>query len=140
MTPQRHWPVPTALVGLSAIPVTAGTLRLIELAGGPAVLPANERFGRIPVPLVLHIGGAAIYALVGIGQFLPRLRLRHPYWHCRAGRLLAVAGLLVAVRSSTTPTMRAPGSSPSHRPDHASQPVSSTSPARPGSEPCQPHT
>jgi hypothetical protein len=31
------WPVPAALVALSAIPLTAGTLRPIQLAGGPAV-------------------------------------------------------------------------------------------------------
>lgn len=97
MSGQRVWPVPMVLVGLSVIPVTAGTLRLIELAGGPAALPANERFGRFPVPLVLHIVGAAIYALVGIGQFHPRFRRRHLDWHRRAGRVLAVAGLLVAV-------------------------------------------
>lgn len=30
----RSWPVPTALLGLSAAPVTTGTLRLVQLAGG----------------------------------------------------------------------------------------------------------
>ncbi len=29
---QRSWPVPAALVALSAIPLAAGTLRLIQLA------------------------------------------------------------------------------------------------------------
>lgn len=97
MTQQRHWPVPAVLVVLSVIPLSAGALRLIEIVGGPAVLPANERFGRFPVPLVLHIVGATIYALVGIGQFHPRFRRQHLDWHRRAGRVLAVAGLLVAV-------------------------------------------
>ena len=36
---ERSWPVPVALVALSAIPLTAGTLRLVQLAGGPAVIP-----------------------------------------------------------------------------------------------------
>jgi hypothetical protein len=33
----RSWPVPAALVALSAIPLAAGILRLVELAGGPAL-------------------------------------------------------------------------------------------------------
>ena len=44
----------------------------------------------------MHIVGAAVFALVGAFQFVPRLRRRHPTWHRRAGRVLAVAGLTVA--------------------------------------------
>jgi uncharacterized membrane protein len=94
---KRSWPLPVALLILSAIPLTAGALRLIQLAGGPAVIPADHRFGDFPIPLVMHILAAAIYALGGILQFLPRLRRRHPVWHRRAGRALVVAGLLVAI-------------------------------------------
>ena len=94
---ERSWPVPVALIALSIVPLTAGTLRLVELAGGPAVLPANDRFASFPLPLVLHLVGATIYALVGILQFVPRFRRRHLVWHRRAGRVLAVAGLLVAI-------------------------------------------
>ena len=97
-TRERSWPVPVALVALSAIPLTAGTLRLVQLAGGPAVIPADHRFAGFPLPLVVHIVGAAIFALVGILQFVPRFRRRHPVWHRRAGRVLVVAGLLVAAR------------------------------------------
>jgi hypothetical protein len=93
----RSWPVPAALLGLSAIPLTAGTLRLIQLAGGPAVIPADHRFAHYPLPLVVHIVGATTYALVGILQLVPRFRRRHFAWHRRAGRMLAVAGLLVAI-------------------------------------------
>ncbi len=94
---ERSWPVPMALVGLSAIPLTAGTLRLIQLAGGPAVIPADHRFTGFPLPLVVHIVGAAVFALVGILQLVPRFRRRHRAWHRRAGRVVAVAGLLVAI-------------------------------------------
>jgi uncharacterized membrane protein len=93
----RSWPVPVALVALSAIPLTAGTLRLIQLAGGPAVIPADHRFVGFPLPLVMHIVGATTYALLGILQLLPRFRRRHLVWHRRAGRVVAVAGLLVAI-------------------------------------------
>jgi len=94
---ERSWPVPVALAGLSAIPLTAGTLRLVQLAGGPALVPADDRFAGFPLPLVVHIVGAAVYALGGILQLVPRLRRRHPAWHRRAGRVLVVAGLLVAI-------------------------------------------
>ncbi|WP_152365371.1 DUF2306 domain-containing protein [Microlunatus speluncae] len=92
----RSWPVPVVLILLSAIPLTTGALRLVQLAGGPAIIPANERFTGFPLPLVLHIVGAATYALLGILQFVPRIRRRHSAWHRRSGRVLVVAGLLVA--------------------------------------------
>ena len=93
---RRTWPLVTTLLVISAIPVTSGTLRLIEVAGGPAVLPANHRYGPFPLPLVLHIVSAITFALGGIVQFLPRFRRRHPAWHRRAGRVLVPAGLLAA--------------------------------------------
>jgi uncharacterized membrane protein len=95
-TRERSWPVPAALVALSAIPLTAGALRLVQLAGGPAVIPADHRFDGFALPLVVHILGAATYALLGVLQLVPRFRRRHLTWHRRAGRVLAVAGLLVA--------------------------------------------
>ncbi|KQW50969.1 hypothetical protein ASC77_25260 [Nocardioides sp. Root1257] len=88
--------VPVGLVALSAVPLTAGTLRLVQLAGGPDLMPADDRFSGFPVALVAHIVGAAVYALVGVLQFVPRFRRRHMTWHRRAGRVLAAAGLLVA--------------------------------------------
>ncbi len=95
-TQERNWPVPIALVALSALPLTAGTLRLIQLAGGPALIPADRRFAGFPLPLVVHLVGVMTYVLVGVLQFVPRFRRRHLAWHRRAGRVLAVAGLLVA--------------------------------------------
>ena len=92
----RSWPVPAALVALSAIPLTAGAFRLIQLSGGPELIPADDRFTGFPAALVIHIVGAAILALVGAFQFVPRFRRQHRAWHRRAGRVVAVAGLLVA--------------------------------------------
>jgi uncharacterized membrane protein len=88
--------VPSALLMLSVVPVLAGTLRLVQLAGGPALMPADPRFAGLPLPLVVHIVGASTYAAVGAFQFVPRFRRRHLGWHRGAGRVLAVAGLLVA--------------------------------------------
>jgi uncharacterized membrane protein len=92
----RGWPVPAGLIALSAIPLTAGTLRLIQLSGGPEIMPADDRFTGFPTALVVHIAGAAVFALVGVFQFVPGIRRRHRAWHRRAGRLVAVAGLAVA--------------------------------------------
>ena len=95
-TPRPGWPVPAALVALSAIPLIAGTLRLLQLAGGPELIPAEERFAEFPLAVALHILGAATYVLLGALQFVPQFRRRHRTWHRRAGRILIVAGLLVA--------------------------------------------
>jgi uncharacterized membrane protein len=91
------WPVTMALLALSAIPLTAGTLRLLQLAGGPVVIPADHRFDAFPLPLVVHIVAAATYALLGILQFVPRFRRSHPIWHRRVGRISVAAGLIVAI-------------------------------------------
>ena len=89
------WPVAAALVVLSAIPLSAGTLRLVQLAGGPDLMPADDRFAGFPAALVIHIVGSACFALLGIGQLLTHFRRRHPTWHRRSGRLLVAAGLAV---------------------------------------------
>lgn len=81
---------------LSAVPLTAGTLRLVQLTGGPDVMPADDRFAGFPGALVAHIVGVAVFAVVGAFQFVPGIRRRHRAWHRRAGRVVAVAGLMVA--------------------------------------------
>jgi hypothetical protein len=89
--------VPVALIVLSLLPVIAGLLRVIEIAGGPHLLPANLRIDAVPAPLVVHIIAAAVYALLGSLQFSARLRRRRINWHRRSGRLLVGAGLVVAL-------------------------------------------
>src|SRR5690349_24941083 len=90
------WRMGVALLVLSVVPLSAGALRLLQVAGGPDVLPHDDRFTGFPVALVLHIVGAAVFALVGILQLVPSFRRKHWAWHRRAGRVLAVTGLLVA--------------------------------------------
>jgi uncharacterized membrane protein len=90
------WRVPSALIILSIIPVVAGSLRLLEVAGGPQLLPTNPRIDAVPGPVVAHIVGATLFALLGAFQFSARLRRRRPSWHRRSGRVLVAAGLVVA--------------------------------------------
>ena len=89
--------VPFALVALVAIPVVAGSLRLVELAGGPLLLPANPRMAASPLPVVVHVLSAVPYAVLGAFQFSSRLRRRHPRWHRGAGKAAVALGLLVAL-------------------------------------------
>jgi uncharacterized membrane protein len=91
------WQVPFALIILSLIPVISGSLRLIEVAGGPQLMPTNPRIDASPTPVVVRVLGSAIYAIFGALQFSPRLRRRHLNWHRRTGRILVGAGLAVAV-------------------------------------------
>ncbi|MDO8390201.1 MAG: DUF2306 domain-containing protein [Actinomycetota bacterium] len=88
--------MPVALLMLSAIPLLAGAFRVVQLMGGPELIPADDRFAGFPLPLLVHVVGACLFLVVGAFQFVPRFRRHHPGWHRRAGRVLAVAGLLVA--------------------------------------------
>lgn len=86
------------LILLSAIPLAAGAFRLNELSSGAEITPDNARFFASPLPVVLHIVGAAIYALLGAFQFVSRLWQRGIGWHRWVGRLLLVpCGLLVGL-------------------------------------------
>ena len=86
-----------ALLLLSAIPLASGAFRLRELAGGAEITPANARFFASPLPVVVHIVSASVYALLGAFQFANAFRRRWPGWHRVAGRLLVVCGLLVGL-------------------------------------------
>jgi len=71
--------------------------RLVEVLGGPALLPSDARFAASPAPLVVHVVASVVYAVMGAFQFSARLRRRHPGRHRHAGRVLVVLGLAVAV-------------------------------------------
>ena len=88
--------VPFALIALVLLPTLFGSLRLVELAGGPRLMPADPRFTSSPLPLVVHIISAVTYAVLGAFQFSTALRRRRPGWHRAAGRVLVVLGLAVA--------------------------------------------
>jgi uncharacterized membrane protein len=85
------------LLLLSVIPLAGGAFRLSELIGGAVITPANARFFAMPLPVVVHIVCASLYALLGAFQFAPAFRRHHPGWHRVAGRLLVPAGLVVGL-------------------------------------------
>ena len=88
--------VPYPLIALVVVPAIAGSLRLVELAGGPHMLPANPRITASPVPVIVHIVCAVLYTVLGAFQFSNGLRRRRPHWHRAAGRVVVGLGLGVA--------------------------------------------
>lgn len=92
---KRDFLLPLALLALSVVPLLGGVVRLLSL--GEPTTADSARFVAAPVPVVLHIIAAALYALLGAFQFPPAFRGRWPLWHRRAGRVLVVAGLIGAV-------------------------------------------
>lgn len=89
--------IPAALVALALVPCLAGASRLVELGRGAAITAANARFVEHPLPVVGHIVSVTMYSLLGAFQFAPAFRKRRPNWHRIAGRVLVVAGLVVAL-------------------------------------------
>jgi uncharacterized membrane protein len=85
------------LISLAVIPVVAGTLRLVEVFGGPQVISDNPRITASPAPVVFHIVGGGLFLILGAFQFSAQIRRRKPNWHRRAGRVLMVLGLSAAL-------------------------------------------
>ena len=103
-TARRHasagsagWLAPAGLLVLGMLPVVAGAFRLTQLSGMSDVMPANPRFAPMPLPVVLHIVSATVFATLGPLQFAAGFRRRWPAWHRVAGRLLVGCGLLVGL-------------------------------------------
>jgi hypothetical protein len=92
---RREWLAPAGLLLLSAVPALAGSVRLAELASDPVVTAENARFVTQPLPVVVHIVCVMTFSMLGAFQFVPSLRRRR--WHRLAGRVLAPAGLGVAL-------------------------------------------
>ena len=97
MTARTDRWVPLGLVLLAAIPLLAGTARLVEILGGPEAIATDTRFAASPAPVVIHVAAAIGYALLGAFQFSSAIRRRHPGWHRRTGRFLVALGLAVAL-------------------------------------------
>lgn len=91
----NDWKVPALLVALSLVPMLGGLVRLSSLSGDSPVTPDTARFVAAPVPITLHVITATLYSLLGAFQFSKGFRVRWPGFHRRAGRVLAVSGLLV---------------------------------------------
>lgn len=88
--------VPAALLALACIPVVIGSIRVVQLLGGPAGIEPDARFDAAPAAVVVHVAASIGFVVLGAFQFSSRTRRRHPAWHRRAGRVLVPLGLVVA--------------------------------------------
>lgn len=89
--------IPASLILLGLVPALAGTARLTQMATGAAITPENARFFASPLPVLLHIPSAIIYAMLGAFQFAPGFRKRHRRLHRASGMLLVPVSLIVAL-------------------------------------------
>ena len=96
MSKFSDWGIPAGLIALSAIPVAAGTVRLMQLAHGAATAE-NARFFDSPLPAIVHITAVTLFSLLGALQFAPGLRSALPKWHRWSGRMVVPAGLAAAL-------------------------------------------
>ncbi len=85
------------LLLLSAVPLTAGAFRVIELTGGAAITAENARFFAAPIPVVTHIVSALLFCVLGAFQYSASLRKIRPSWHRLGGRIAAPAGFAAAL-------------------------------------------
>ncbi len=96
--PRRSWwKVPALLLVLSAVPAVFGAARLAGLSGGTSATPDDARFFAAPIPVIAHIIAALLFSMVGAFQFAAEVRRRWPRWHRIAGRVVLVAGIVVAL-------------------------------------------
>lgn len=89
--------IPALLLALSAVPMLGGILRLASFSHHTTHTVENARFLESPLPILVHIASVSIYCLLGAFQFSVPLRQRWPLGHRRAGKLLALCGLLVGL-------------------------------------------
>jgi uncharacterized membrane protein len=88
--------VPAALLALAFIPVVIGSIRVVQLLGGPEGIEPDTRFDAAPSAVVVHVVASILYVVLGAFQFSARTRRRHPGWHRWAGRVLVPLGLVIA--------------------------------------------
>lgn len=92
----RNWRVTIGLLCLSFVPVAAGVFRMTQLATGADLPPDKVHLAVTPLPVVLHVVSAALFAVLGAIQFVPSLRRGRATWHRAAGRFALPAGYAVA--------------------------------------------
>jgi len=94
---KAEWVILVLLFSFSFIPVFAGLLRILEISGGPAIIPENPRVTANPFPTVIHILSAFIFCIFGAFQFLSSIHRYTPKWHRVNGGIVASAGIILAI-------------------------------------------
>ena len=85
------------LLLLSAVPLGAGVLRVVELMGNTEITADNARFFAAPIPVVTHIASSMLFCVFGALQFSRQLHRSRPGWHRTGGRIVALMGFAAAL-------------------------------------------
>lgn len=93
---KSEWAIIALIFVYSFVPAFGGLLRVLELAGGPAIIPENPRALAAPIPIILHISSSFLFVIIGALQFLPSIRRHYPAAHRAFGRTVVVAGCISA--------------------------------------------
>ena len=91
------WKVPLVLLVISAVPLAAGIVHLLGLAGNPESNTENARFLAAPFPVIVHVISASLFSILGAFQFSSGLRQRSPGWHRVSGRVVVTSGICVSL-------------------------------------------
>ncbi|MGB3626387.1 MAG: DUF2306 domain-containing protein [Henriciella sp.] len=89
---RSEWTLLACIMVYSFIPAVGGLIRVLELAGGPAIAPENPRALSDPFPITLHILTSFLFCIVGALLFLPSIRRHHRATHRAVGRIIVIAG------------------------------------------------
>jgi uncharacterized membrane protein len=92
----RDWRVVWGILLVTAIPLGAGVVRLLDLSGVD-LTSDDARFHDSPLPVVVHVVGAILFTVLGALQLVPSLRRNRPAVHRWVGRVALPAGLAVAL-------------------------------------------
>jgi uncharacterized membrane protein len=89
--------VVVGLLMLSAVPLGAGALRVVELMGNTEITADNARFFAAPIPVVTHIASSMLFCVFGAFQFSRQLHRSRPGWHRIGGRIAVPMGFAAAL-------------------------------------------
>ena len=61
----RKWALLASILTFSIVPTLGGLLRVVELGGGPTIIPENPNALSDPPPIVFHIFSSFIFCAIG---------------------------------------------------------------------------
>jgi uncharacterized membrane protein len=82
-----------------------GVIPTFNPGGGP---PFDGSFARHPVITFIHILPGALFMVLGVLQFVPRIRRRYPRYHRFAGRVFVFTGYIVGLSALAMPFVMRP--------------------------------
>ncbi|AOT10030.1 DUF2306 domain-containing protein [Pseudoalteromonas luteoviolacea] len=97
-----NWPVVSGLLLIMAIPgLPAIIIIALVLLGQSDVFGMadviNPQYLAAPAAILTHATAGVTFFLTMPWQFSPRLRMRYPRWHMRAGRIAVISGCAMAL-------------------------------------------